>query len=273
MIESMNGRDVEALLRSMISYLQVRNVRLDDSKPVSYGNTHDESYGCVSYGIGVQEFVERPDDDFSSTDVMYAVVALGHEVCGHGCQIQHEFYNKDKVLSKVLALNYYACAGSPYYYGVLDDGTLVNADNYFRQPYEIAAQYAGIKSAYLFLEHKFDKETADELVCRYVESRIEKDSEFIDSMPQERTADAVLEAFDDAFKHAVTAHRDYSLSKAGEDIVRIASRTMGGEEPAVLRGVCGIGRQAGCDTGGGVHQYFRLFAYDTGASCVRGRKS
>lgn len=112
-------------------------------------------------------------------------------------------FQKTDDLSKVLALNYYACSGSGYYYEGSD------GSQYWKQPYEIAAQYMGIKSAYKYLELQCGSDEANDLICGYVNLRVEMDSEFVHPKKPYSDVESILRDFNHEFRKQVHAHRQY----------------------------------------------------------------
>lgn len=124
MIDEMTGLEAELFLRRAALCIQgIPGVpdKINFSKKIHImnGKTDDDFYG-VTYHVGIKDFSENPTGKFSRAQVAGAVIALFHEVCGHGGQIYGEFNKSDSDLSKVLALNYYACKGSSYYHGAVD---------------------------------------------------------------------------------------------------------------------------------------------------------
>lgn len=196
------------------------SVILSSEYKVGSGFLSDDDPEYSAY-VGVSEFSEFPDTEFSDIEVTSGIVSLFHEVCGHGVQITREF-NKDTPLSQVLALSHYACEGSGYYYGVDDSG--YPHDRYFRHPHEIAAQYAGLYMANKFLSDVYGKECANRMVCDYVNDRISKKSEFISKRRYNSVID-VLSDFDETFQNFARKHREYIFEEDKEsNLVQYARR-------------------------------------------------
>ena len=206
---------------------------LDPDRPVGNGSTMDFMY-YATYSVGVKEFMDEPEKEFPDEMVAQAMIALFHEVCGHGGQITVEFDEADNDLSKVLALNHYACMGSPRYYGSFDTtaGTVVTS-HYFRQPQEIAAQYAGIRSADVFLSIAWDPARANTAICAAHGSRLVKTDKFPGGMayvsngePRDKV-DEILSDLDGEFAARVFEHRPYVPGCDPFDIVSRADRQFG----------------------------------------------
>ena len=117
-----------------------------DATMTMYSSKIQHDAYSTTYFVGTKELFED-GVEFELGRAMIPVVGLFHEVCGHGGQIRNEF-EKSTPLSQVLALNYYACRSSVYYY---DNGDTNFSEQYRWQPNEIAAQYMGIKSARTYL--------------------------------------------------------------------------------------------------------------------------
>lgn len=169
------------------------------------GGTHRESLNEMNpaHYVGIRELAEYPDGSMPNAVAMVPIVGLFHETCGHGVQYQREF-QKDTPLSKVLALNCIACYNTPRYYGAI--GADVRKP-YFSQPHEIAAQYAGLRSARDFLEPKFGKEHTDRMLCDYVNYRMQRDSEFVKRKKPYDRMDDVFRDFDERFRRCVVFQR------------------------------------------------------------------
>ena len=185
------------------------NIRLNKDLTLYDGGTRFiEDRTCVKLCyVGVREFVENPNKEFSNAEAMIPVVGLFHEVCGHGGQMSREFH-KTTPLSKALMLNFCACQCSASYYGTITDehGATHVDDAYYRQPHETAAQYVGLVAARSFLTGKFGKEKADRMLCDYVNYRVANKSEFIQTEKKYDDFDEALRDFDTAFKQQCLAH-------------------------------------------------------------------
>ena len=202
----MSGSEIYRLLLRIRSDLggMFDAVNFKEDISVLTSGTRYNEYELLFY-VGVKELVERPDDEYPIGAAMIPVVSVFHEVGGHGNQIYREF-EKDCLLSRVLALNYYACRDSQEYYGDYDDGV---DDKYYRHPHEIAAQYMGIKLAFTYLSAAYGEKDASDMVCAYVDWRIANESECVRASRPYRSVDTILKDFDREFKRSVFEHRAY----------------------------------------------------------------
>ena len=182
----MTGAEAFSLMRRGANSLPLRfyknvySIMFDDKMKVGSG-FFSENEDVVK--IGIKEFAEHPNDEFSDYKVTEGIVSLFHEVCGHGLQNIVEF-RKTTDTSRVLARSDYACNASEKYYGYVYDPVTIDGVNYVRQrmtkqyfdhPHELAAEYAGIKMGYSFLSSVYDKEKANEMICGYVNERVKQD--------------------------------------------------------------------------------------------------
>lgn len=154
------------------------------------------------------------DEDVSVGRALAPFVGLCHEVFGHGGQIAREFKHEND-LSTMLAANYYACKGSPFYYGLNPDES--PRKQYYKQPHEIAAQYMGLKMADVFLSQIYGKEQSFEMLKAFVDYRIECQSEFIKSTKGCKSMDDLLDRFDKAYEKREFEHRPYDPLQVGPD--------------------------------------------------------
>lgn len=212
------------------------NIKLNKIEQSGFGAARLLSDGSLYYEVGVKEIFESPDKMFSIHEALAPTVACFHEVCGHGGQWRNESI-KDESLSKVLLLNDLACKSSNKYYGVslyYDEPM----SQYFEQPHEIAAQYMGLKMTQKFLSAVYDDETADKLLCEYVNLRIASGNEFIkapDDYYMKTPADGrkpymkpmepftsmsqVYDQFQETFVKQVFKPADYTVTKNSMDFV------------------------------------------------------
>ena len=193
-----------------------------DNKISIYECETDKYEDNYTFRIGAKEVYQSPAEDFSFEDAMYPIIGLFHEVYGHGGQQYYEF-QKDTPLSKILALNYYACQSSWNYYGFFN-GKI--SDQYFKQPHEIAAQYAGIFYANQFLAEKYSEEEVNEMICSYVNGRIKTNSEFIKGNAEYQTVENILKDMDETFRKSIFMHRNYRHSKENFDLLVDFSNTI-----------------------------------------------
>lgn len=209
------GRDCFDMLMRARSFVHdmYGPVLFDKNQSIMEAVTDDNLYS-VQYVIGVSELEHFPDRPMSMGKATVPLVNLFHEVCGHGGQICHE-YSKRTNLSSVLAMNYYACKYSNLYYG-LQKGP---SHQYYHQPCEIAAEYMGIRCAYLFLEHEYGCGIADSMIEAYDAYRYDTHSGCVAQGPWFKSVDGLLDEFDSEFKKSIHAHRDYDLRDARDDNV------------------------------------------------------
>lgn len=189
-----------------LPFATTHNLALNKNESLNGSGTHDFGYEFIYMHVGYEE-IEKASNNTELDDytMMIPLVALFHESFGHGCQLKQQF-NQTDTLSKALALNTYACKCSCAY----SDGE--NLQQYFKQPNEIAAQYAGIKYAYGYCVNVFGQEKASKLICDYVNHRIENNSEFISyihNKPYDNVND-ILNEFNKTFKNNLYAHRTWS---------------------------------------------------------------
>lgn len=215
----MSGEEVYELLvgiKTMFEKCGLGPIELDPRRKIGDGSTLGVSQ-VEGHIVGVKEIVEKPNARFSIGTAMIPVVALFHEVCGHGEQIRHVYHGADP-LSQILALNYYACKVSLEYY----NGRKSNfSEQYRNQPHEIAAQYMGLRSARRYLGTMYESDAVDGMLVAYVNERMRRCSEFIwHFWPyKDNGMDKVLDDFEDVFKQKVTRHRKYSWKHAKNDIL------------------------------------------------------
>lgn len=216
----MKSQEVYNLMDNAVNLLSPvsKNIKLDELLSVYSGTTVDNY--TLTFSIGIKELYEDPDKEWSTAEAMIPIVGLFHEVCGHGGQIKYEF-DKDTALSKVLALNYYACKSSVKYYGFDKNG--LPTDQYYHQSHEIAAQYMGIKTAYKFLKQYFSPDEASDMLIEYVNYRMNNNSEFIHTKKNYKHIDEVLSDFDREFQNQAKRHREYDLDNPCHDCISTCS--------------------------------------------------
>lgn len=113
-------------------------------------------------------------------------------------------------LSKVLALNSFACESSDYYY--FGKG-VVSSKSYWNQPYEIAAQYAGIRSAYSFLEMQYGSKDANHMICDYQNYRVSTGYSFVRRLLPYHDVSDILSDLNRKFQKCANIHRNYDVSE------------------------------------------------------------
>lgn len=208
----MKGRDILELVRLVKFRIYDEtgyDVLLRDDESKFYGNTDDYVYYCEPK-IGIKDFKGHPDVDFPLEFVAMPVVNMCHEVYGHCTQVDKQF-ERASPMNRVLALSHYACQSSAHYYGTYGDGRVY--DRYFKHPHEIASQYAGIRMADRFLTEIYDQDTANDMLCSYVNYRVSKDSEFVSPDKPYVSVSDILDDFDKAFRKCALAHREYDYNK------------------------------------------------------------
>lgn len=203
----MTGREVTVLLEALRDIFGMPYGWVDLMRDESYlDSTTKDIGGKLSFHIGLQEMYDEPDRSFPIGEAMVPIMMYFHEVYGHGGQIKKEF-EKSTALSRVLALNYYACRGSRHYYGFDDVGN--PTDQYFRQPHEIAVQYVAIKCANRCLSDIYGKDEARDMILAFIDYRRELGSEFIDDDRKFTSVVDVLRCFDKTFRERVFQQRVY----------------------------------------------------------------
>lgn len=203
----MSGREVKTLLESFHEMFgdPYGPVTLAEDVSMTDCSIYDVN-GKLSFVIGMKEVSENPDKLFPMGEAMVPIMMYFHEVYGHGGQIKKEF-DKDTALSRVLALNYYACRGSRHYYGFDDADN--PTDQYFRQPHEIAVQYMAIKCANRCLSDIYGKDEAKDMILAFIDYRREIGSEFVDDDRKFTSVSEVLRCFDKTFRERAFQQRVY----------------------------------------------------------------
>ena len=102
----------------------------------------------------------------------------------------------------------------------------VNLDEqHFEHPHEIATQYAGIYCSYQFLCREYSTKDVSDMICDYVNERIELKSEFGLSDKKYTSVETILDDMNKAFRQSVSQHREYEHSKRNPDmLVQLARR-------------------------------------------------
>lgn len=224
----MTGDQVYNIMDEASKFLEAESgglIRLDNGVSCGYGSTGEDRRRGSIFTIGTKG-LRGSRMPLPNHKAMLPVVALFHEVCGHGGQLKYEFA-KDTDLSRVLALNRYACYSSGLYYdGNARPGEFTR--RYARQPHEIAAQYMGLKAAQayfpralknipslssrIFGRQETDEELAeraDGMLLDYVNYRVSIGSEFIHRKKPYKNMSEVFNDFECKFLECYDAHRDY----------------------------------------------------------------
>lgn len=232
------GDDAYLLAEQTVNWLNSlgHSIELNKMKCLGSGYERLMADGSLQYEIGIRELFENPNSRFSIHEALAPTVACFHEVYGHGGQWRNEAM-KDDPLSKVLLLNDLACKSSLQYYGV-NSSYEKPSQQYFNQPHEIAAQYMGLKMTQKFLSAIYNKETANELLCEYVNLRIASDNTFIPvpddyemEMPDDgrkpymkptepfTTMSQVYDQFQETFVKQVFTPANYKVTRNSMDFV------------------------------------------------------
>lgn len=95
-----------------------------------------------------------------------------------------------------------------------------DVDPYFNHPYEMAAQYAGIKYAAEFLLHNenYSQENIDHLFCAYENGRFETNCSFIKPFDCS-TVDTILNRFEIEFPEKLCCDRKYRHGDLDRDVI------------------------------------------------------
>lgn len=193
-------------------------LEFDENMSMLRGVTQSEGQNIEYFVVGIKELVESGVTDFELGRAMVPVVGAFHEVYGHGGQILNEF-QKQTQLSRVLAMNYYACKGCPYYY----DNFVDDSDSYKAQPYEIAAQYIGIKAAEAFLSERYDPDFAKDALCAYQAFRVRNGSALTGVNRSYKDIDEIVSDLNDQFSKCAMKHHVYDLDEIPENDDRYAT--------------------------------------------------
>lgn len=218
--DTLSGQDVLDILEDIRDKtLAAREAGLDFPELVLMpkmsmleGRTRYRGRDISGFFIGTAELRENRDAEFELGVAMVPVVGAFHEICGHGGQMLREFH-KDTPLSRVLAANYCACKGSPYYYDRCRNGS----DEYKQHPHEIAAQYVGIRETASYLAHAYGEDFAERAILEYQKVRIASGSALTGVDKEYKDVGEILSDLDKRFYKAVTEHHPYDVSKIFKD--------------------------------------------------------
>lgn len=150
------------LASSYASKCSDTRVILKDDLKAGEGRISEYAARSFTVTLGVREVF-----DASCTDPKHfvaAVVGLNHEMA-HRNQVTR-LSREDTPLSRCILLNRYACKIS----GEYEDG--IELANYWKQPYEIAAQYEAIKISYGMFAVKYGDDLANRIMCAYANDRV-----------------------------------------------------------------------------------------------------
>lgn len=228
----MTGSEAIEFLGFVKTYIQCAgfSVQLSPKKSIRDGMTVFDDYTVTRCEIGIKEFSEKFDQSVSDIDIMIPLVGMFHETFGHQYQMM-KLFEKDTPLTRVIGLNHYACRSSSYYYGYREKIVDIDGEKYFetkmsaqyfRQPHEIAAQYAGIRACHSFLSWKLgDPEKSADLIRKYVQYRVKHGTECIKSVGDKDTVQNILTRFNMEFQRSVFRKRDYGIgSKQNDFLIR-----------------------------------------------------
>ncbi len=211
----MTGFEANNLLSDAIADLQkwqsFGHIDLYENMSIVSGETvFDDGDKAWHFLVGDSEFVNNKDHEFEPFQVVMPVINLYHEVCGHGLQQCVMYGKQNDVLSKVLCMNYCACMSSDKYYGA-DFVDYEYDPTYFKQPYEMAAQYIGLRWAYDYLTTKSLPFNLDAAFVEYQRFRTSDGDghDFIKWDPTTRTASSILRQYEKTFPLVVRSSRGY----------------------------------------------------------------
>ena len=240
----MTGKESKELLTDVVSdlskWLSFGNCSFDPCSPIKYGNTaYDSDSRSFLFSAGTLEFELDPCRNFAPFESIIPVINLFHEACGHGLQQCVMYGKQDDVLSKVLCMNYCACQSSDKYYGA-EFVDYVDDPTYFKQPYEMAAQYIGLRWAYDYLKTKPLPFDLDAAFVEYQKFRTSNGDgrDFIDLDPMSKTASAILGQYEKAFPSVVRSSRGYNhkvpvledAESYDDDLIRFQKHLGGGAD-------------------------------------------
>lgn len=176
-----------------------------------YGNTARYFDDVDRVIIGAKEMIDNPDDPVDERNFMNVFMSIFHEYA-HVDQCQNLLHDDSKEATHICA-NMLAHSFSYLNYSM----------NYNEQPYEIAAQYCAIRDGYNYLLKIVDKEKANDLVCNYVNDRINDGVEFIEFKRKDdkdiKYDDVydILKSFDNVFKEKRNKHREMDVDILMDD--------------------------------------------------------
>lgn len=177
-------------------------ITMSPTRPIGDGSTRNYCGRVEEICIGTNF---KSNSSITYGDFTTELVALYHEI-GHARQIKYEF-EKQNDLSMVLAVNHFAQRCSASYYAVDD----MEKGNYATHLTEIAAQYYGLNTAYRFLEENFDSESANTLICDYVNNEIATNFVPVNKHNPYTYANDIFEKYNDVFNDCIYKHRPFAL--------------------------------------------------------------
>lgn len=195
-------------------------IKLDHNFPRGCGVTVEQPDVGIMFYVGCAGLAGNLSE-LSDYDAMTAIIGFFHEVCGHGGQLKFEF-NKKTNLSRILALNHYACKSSGLYYdGRAAPGEITK--QYLRQPHEIAAEYMGLRAAQSYLprvlgskpgdsKDRVGHARTDELLLAYANGRIKTGKWFVQTSREFKNVGEIFRELNRCFMECYHDHREYSYS-------------------------------------------------------------
>lgn len=209
----MTGKETRELLDAMafaLSPLAKGKIKFSSKVALGNGFTNDINDGKQEYIIGVKG-LKNNSIELDDHIAMLPVMTLLHEVCGHGGQFKYTFQN-DTPISRVLALNDFACRSSLLYYrGPNFEGDETQfTPQYSRQPIELAAEYMALKAAHDYLSTAYSEETSERMLLAYVNTRGKAKVSFIPKMDDYEHLEDVFQAFENNFEKCINKTRRYN---------------------------------------------------------------
>lgn len=189
-------------LGQVIAQNDMFKIKADSELPIGYGSTFD--YMGLVRVVAIGTKCRSSDGFIRGRDFTTALVALYHEI-GHARQVEYEF-NKQNDLSMVLAVNHFAQKCSVSYYDV----QRMDAGNYTKHPTEIAAQYYGLRMAYRHLSKTVDPESANTLICDYVNNKVDLGFIPVDKSNPYTDVSQIFDKYNEVFNKCVRKHRSFN---------------------------------------------------------------
>ena len=175
----MTGKDGAHLLEEAIQFVgweeKYPDCRIEFTSDLSVGEGEFYNYGSPFFPAGkircgFKEFQENWDKPISMETTVRGIAAFYHEACGHGLQ-NFELVKSKTPLGMTVGLFDIASTASRVFYGVEDvQGNEAWTNQYYTNPIEIEADYAGWYMADQFLTEKFDAKISNKLCCDGINS-------------------------------------------------------------------------------------------------------
>lgn len=140
-------------------------IDLSEDDCLGEGTTRSDNGQLIFSSVGIDKLFLQ--NEISDCDFASGMVAIFHE--NRHIEQLNEIHQSAEEYTKPLKYSYYAmqCCVD---YGV---------DNYFISSREIEAELYGMHHAYCYCVDVFGKEKSDELLCNYVNNRIQKGISFV----------------------------------------------------------------------------------------------